>query len=919
MSRTRRTHTLRRTASAVALLLLVPGVFVASPAARGDESGLRLIGKLALPPESKAPDTGTGFHLIRIDPVGRRMYLSYPKNTYETYIREYDLRERIPRFVREGRLGSAEEIYWNQPLSQNGVAFDARRNRLLILSNSGSAAGCSDDPTCGSTLPAPVKIFIFDLNSLKRVGLINVHATIPGMLASGITYSPEDDRIYLSGELQPGAIIAPDLVGNGSLAIPRRPPALIAAIDAASGQRAWVRVIPECDNPLAHQQVQMLIRRSLTRPVLYFACVRTSVWPGMSLVARLWIDPKGNQVSALSFPLELFPISGSYIRGDGLAGVAEFDPVSERFFLQSLAAKTPGAWVFDGRLSAWVGFITAPDNTNSWGGVQPDTGRYYMGGDTIPSYIVVSDARQTPVPQGTILRLKGQLYSPINVDPVTRRLFLNVDPGNNKPREWLVYEDQVAPEPADKPVDYDGLTDNIPESARTVTAFSGDVNGFAARVSLVGGTSGILSICDGSDVTAGCDPTDPNYQLADDTPPQVPAPFSGATRELFMGVARSVDVRNVGASADGQSVSPDPTTDGEYQKRVREYLSQQAGEKPDAEKRPLYDAMAWPWPQAFCLDSGDQSASESKPGQGGTSTVTCNLEKGKAEVTSTFNGFESGADQADLSIESGSFSASVVKNAEIGTITESTATSRGIHIAIPQVGSLVIGKVTATAKTVAHGRTGTASVSWKRTIENVTIKNAMGKVVYTCTSGDTCDTQTIVDAVNRTLQIRLKIRFPTPELLKTPQGAFATVEEPVSDFLIGLTTNEDSFRSVPAVEIVLYNDTSAKSRVVVQLAAIQASSIYGITRLPADVLGGGIPVPPTAPIVPPGPAFVPAPDLSGGVPQPPGPVAHLVRSGWLLIRSPKEALLVGMTMLLIGGAVAAAWRRRTLLRSLGGL
>jgi hypothetical protein len=918
MSRTRQARFGGRPVVAVALLLLVPIMFGSAPVAKGDDSGLRLIGKLSLPPESKASDVGTGFHLIRIDPVGRRMYLSYPKTNYDTYIREYDLRDRIPKFVREGRLASVDEIYWNQPLSPNGVAFDPKRNQLLILSNSGTYVGCPGDPLCGHV---PVKIFVFDLKTFRRIGLINVQLTIPGMLASGITYSPEDDRIYLSGEIQPGGLVSPDLVGNETIAVPRRPPAAIAAIDAATQQRAWVRLIPECDNPLAHQQVQMLIRRSPSRPILYFACVRTSIWPLTSSVMRLWIDPKGTQTDALSFPLEVFPISGSYVRGDGLAGVAAFDAATERFFLQSLAIRTPGAWVFDGRLSAWVGFITAPDEHNSYGGVQPQTGRFYMGGDTIPSYIVVSDARQTPVPQGTILRLKGQLYSPINVDPVTRRLFLNVYPGNNKPREWLVYEDQVAAEPPDEPVDYDGLTDDIPESSKTVTAFSGDVNGFAARVSLVGGTSGILSMCDGSAVTADCDPTDPNYQFASSTPERAPAPLSGATRELFLGRTNSVDVRSVGVAADAQSTSTDPTTEGEYQKRIQEYVSLQAGEDPNNPKRPIYDAMNWPWPQAFCLDSGGESASQTKPGQGGSSTVDCDLEKGKASATSAFSGFTSGAPQADLSIASGSFDATVTKNDVLGTITESTAIARGIHISIPRVGSLVIGRVTATAKTVAHGRSGSASVAWKRTIENVTLKNDAGDVVYTCTDGDSCDTRALVDAVNRTLQVRLKIRLPNPELLKTPKGAFATVEEPYSDYLVGLTTNEDGYRSVPAVEIVLYNDTSAKSRVVIQLAAIQASSIYGITMLPPDVLGEPpIALPPLAPILPPTQPNFPVPNLGGGGQvSTGGPGTNLVRTGLFLIRSPKEALLVGLTMLLIAGAFAAAWRRRTLIRSLGGL
>src|SRR5207244_433046 len=118
--------------------------------------------------------------------------------------------------------------------------------------------------------------------------------------------------------------------------------------------------------------------------------------------------------------------------------------------------------------------------------------------------------------------------------PVTRRLMFSIDPLNGKPREWQIYEDQVAAEQPDRPVNYDSLTDDIPESSKTVSAFAGDVNGFAARVSLVGGTTGILSTCSIGGAVR-CDPTDPNYTFTDVTPPQAPGPPSGATREVFLG------------------------------------------------------------------------------------------------------------------------------------------------------------------------------------------------------------------------------------------------------------------------------------------------------------------------------------------------------------------------------------------------
>ena len=78
-------------------------------------------------------------------------------------------------------------------------------------------------------------------------------------------------------------------------------------------------------------------------------------------------------------------------------------------------------------------------------------------------------------------------------------------------------------------------------------------------------------------------------------------------------------------------------------------------------------------------------------------------------------------------------------------------------------------------------------------------------------------------------------------------------------------------------------------------------------------------LPPTVPVVPPGQINFPDSNLGGGQIPTGNTGTNLVRSNLFLIRSPKEALLVGLTMLLIAGAIAATWRRRTLIRSLGSL
>ena len=164
------------------------------------------------------------------------------------------------------------------------------------------------------------------------------------------------------------------LQGNGQLdaaAFPVRPPAwlpvAVVALDARSMGVSWIKPIPQCAQPLYEFAQGTFIGRSTRQDALYFFCFTggigaggTFTFPGGTGAIRLRIDPKGTQNEALSFPVEFFPISGAYT---GAAGTArgELDRPSDRLFVQSLSPTTPGAWAFDGTISAWVGLIAAPD------------------------------------------------------------------------------------------------------------------------------------------------------------------------------------------------------------------------------------------------------------------------------------------------------------------------------------------------------------------------------------------------------------------------------------------------------------------------------------------------------------------------------------------------------------------------------
>jgi hypothetical protein len=128
--------------------------------------------------------------------------------------------------------------------------------------------------------------------------------------------------------------------------------------------------------------------------------------------------------------------------------------------------------------------------------------------------------------------------------------------------------------------------------------------------------------------------------------------------------------------------------------------------------------------------------------------------------------------------------------------------------------------------------------------------------------------------------------------------------------------NDEPGRAAPAMQITVFNDGDEKSRILIQLAAIQSSSIYGISAIPPDQFGPGAePLP-----IPTGGIVLPPPAVLGDQIIPPvagGPIVRIGETAFFLIRSPKEALLLGLTVLLFGAAIASAWRRRVLVRRLG--
>ena len=874
----------RRVASAGALLAILLAI-IPSGAAHAEDGGLAVLGELAYPTR----DVPTP---VVVDDASRRMYAV---SGFERKIVEYDLTPRVPTVRRVGTIS---------PLTLSPGAWrwalDPIRHRIYYLDDGGQCPACQ-------------YIHVLDLKTLNEIASYNLTQLIPHFIPEGLTYSSADRLLYMLGSV-PGDPIHGQVAG-GSF-VPYLP-AAVAAFDPDAGSAVWWKVIPQCLHVFTNVNSGATIARSRYQNALYIGCVRldpngTVSTPGESGLVRLLFTPRANVAQAALFPIDFFPISGTYSNSQDVTGIGDFDPVAERFYMLSVSELTPGAWVFDGRDSAWVGFLAGVTFGSHSGapqalGVNPRSGHVLMdtGLDSNHRGLIISDGRATPVPQGRVFpSFVSTQAGNLLIDPTTSRVFETATLTSNGTNRLFALEDdtpRAAPTPS---VSYDTLTTDVPEGPNTETTFSGSLNGYGSRVMLVGGTGGVVT----SEAPA-----------LDEEPPigastlSVQGPdvwdrgsvlgLGPGDRGLFFGHVASIDVRGSGAAASAQAITPDPTTTADFtneQNGVNQTLGQPDGQ-----------TQAWPWPAATCLDGGGKPANPDTSGTGTEAKANCDLQGQKGSAISSIGDITL---SDGISIGGSSFDGSAVRTAADGIVTTATAVARDIRISVPGAGALTIGRIEAVARTSAHGRHHTAAVEWTRDIQHVTIVDASGKPIFSCATQ--CDTSAVEDAVHTWAGMKIAIRFPTPLTMATPGGAFGGVQKATAQYYDGFVVNDDDTLSSPAAEITAYNDYGQRSRVLIQLAAIEASSTYAISVLPPN----SIFQPPPSIVVPPVGDIL-GPKVSQILPPPPPPPAthqgslleRVIRSSRLLVRSPGDALLIALVATLAIAAGAACLRRRSLL------
>lgn len=841
---TRRGQATRRPLVAGLLLLVTLGSLTV-PDAGAQSPAIEVVAELELP-DVEGPDrtfagwTDEGRNLLY-------MWLASRGGSAQ-HLLEYDLATDVPKLLRVSSDTTAAF-----PLHFNNVAQDQSRRRALVL----------------AVNPSP-RIEVIDLATLTipQDEVVELRTVAPGFNPTGMSYHEPNDRIYIVGHF------------SGNSVVDRSSPAgvipAVVAIDAATFDVDWIqRLDPRsCPMILTSSTSGALAARSLRRPMLYVFCSAGTDAANRTYSARqnalLRVDLSGeDEVTGVAeFAMEAFPISGNYAGSAAdRTGLAAFDPGSERVFLQSVDADSPGAWVFDGLRSSWVGFIPYGVRVSAelggrlaepvFYGLHPRNGRYFMAasfaGDS--GSIVVADGRATPVDRGEPV-LGPRIFGNVLPDPSSNRLFANfsdlarIETGANS-HYMVMMRDNTQPIQSWTLADPDSRTHDLPDD-EALLIYSSQSSGYGSRHTQVGGYQGLAKRLFPTDLYGSF---------------RSPGDISTGPRGAVTAYVDGVGLAQSGAAAAAAVGAADEATDGDLADKTREVND--AAEESVLE-RPVYE---FPYGELTCLDGADERIErrETAPGDSGTVEVECDLAAERARAASTFSGQVSETGAAG----STSYTARTYRDPERGIVTETVATSDGIQHTIVGVGTLTATRVVTESVTTANGLPGGASARWTRRVEDLQFTNALGiaEEPQTCTTiiqagpdpVEDDDCQRLASRYDELLGSTTRLRFPMASVVATPLGALARVVRTESDQYNADTTRDDARLSVAGMEMEIINDGAEKSRSVVEYAGIEAFSIF--TRSPIP--------PPPPPYVPDTPMDPPTTDP---VPDPieasPGPTVE---------------------------------------------
>jgi hypothetical protein len=573
--------------------------------------------------------------------------------------------------------------------------------------------------------------------------------------------------------------------------------------------------------------------------------------------------------------LRIRPISGDFGLGDSFA-----IPNLHRMVLTAGSAVTTTIKVFDAAHGYYVGNVGL-DSGIVGIGFNATSGRgYYVNG----SGLGVFDSAATPVDQGVIYEdfttALGLLQRGIDVDPRTHRVFISTadDVVNGNDPYIAVFRDRSGP------LDDGARTDDqpaldVPEVPGVTDSSRGaDAAAVGAELRMVGGPSSLI------------------YNTTHfDSRGILTRP---GTRWAQFGVARGVRLTSDEASAEVVTTRYDDASAADA--NSTELAT--AGGCSDFGYSPKDVAAA---DTAYACDITKQRASAGASAE-------------PARVLATY-GAHPEAVPAPVQVRSASATVSATRDGTGPLVTTLHAEADGIDL----LGAVRIGRVTADAVVTAHGRSGSATTKYDRTVSGLVVNG-----VTVCATD--CPFAAVQNAVAQTFGGRVVVDFPQPYRRAAADGTSALVTDDPYRHVERTTFDDVPDDSVlaPALEVIVYLDGTASSRLVADLASVTSQERYRIYRV-GSVETPPPPPPTSVPTVPPvgtthggGPGEPPVitdpagptPHAVAAQPMTPGELLRRIGEGLKVVfRSPRQLAAVGALWALLAIPVYLAARRRLLL------
>jgi hypothetical protein len=615
---------------------------------------------------------------------------------------------------------------------------------------------------------------------VESVRQINASPFSAGVVPQGMSYYAPQNRLYLLGQ-DPSA-----LLGDYNVQL--------AEIDVGRAAATWTAPYAlgaACQKVVANSR-QAAVHRPRGSSKVYFGCgTGTLVFgrePGIPGIVGVDVSNPAN-LSTTGFP-----VSGSYASGESL-----YDDQANRLVLISAGAGAPAqaAWIFDEPREVVVGIISAGDGNVRATGVDPVGGRLYVG---IDKSLLISTSRGQKIPQAIEEPITDILGPTINAIQFAKRVVITyLDKAGKK--HIAVYETSLADydePPADDP---DSTTIDTDESpGRTGVTFGGDAKAYGSRVHQVAGVNGVVQ-----NLLA----LNTDYWALTGAR----AGLNDGDRNTYFGRISRARLGETEASAFGTSTDGDANTQADY-KTV-------TGQK-------------WPYAAAACSDLGGGKNAGTAP----QASAKCDSADSHVEINvqnERSNELPSGGNPTAAALASfggTSVASSLDRDAKAGVVVDTKAEARDVVIG----GVASFGRISSHARSVAKGRSGTATSTYDRVFENVSMPG------FACTTQ--CDPQAVVDALNARLPTSARAELPAFELTRTPRGARASALRDPWQHQQDIVLNNDGETDleIPALRVTYFGDNAVRSRLILEFAASQANSAYSIYRLSAldDSNGSGI-------------------------------------------------------------------------------